>query len=67
MCIIGIGHLAIYIPQSLGGRDCTTRVYYIGLRGECMQEQRQKIVTAVYEARAIPEDHKGLLVLCLQL
>lgn len=57
----GMHHLCIHIPTSVGGDNVPSRVFYIGLRGEYMQAQRQQVVTAVYEARALPKDHKGEL------
>ncbi|XP_064383353.1 PITH domain-containing protein 1-like [Halichondria panicea] len=52
----GVTSLLMYIPSNLGAE--TTKIYYIGLRGEFAQAQRQGIVITSYEARPNPADHK---------
>jgi len=37
--------------------EVSTKVYYIGLKGDFMEAQRQEIVITAYEARANPADH----------
>ncbi len=68
----GVTSLLMYIPSNFGAE--TTKIYYIGLRGEfaqvgnhayiycdddvSLQAQRQGIVITSYEARPNPADHK---------
>lgn len=47
--------LTMYFPASHG--DETTRVYFIGFRGEYSKFTRDPVITA-YEAQANPADHK---------
>ncbi|GMT37147.1 hypothetical protein PFISCL1PPCAC_28444, partial [Pristionchus fissidentatus] len=54
-----LSHLTIHIDRNFGGD--TTKLYYLGLRGEYLGDFRQKVVIATYEARAIPKDHKGTI------
>ena len=49
--------LTLYFPTNVRG-DGATEVWFIGLRGEGTLNRRDMIVTAVYEARAMPQDHK---------
>ena len=42
----------------LRGEEKATEIMYVGLRGEAMGHNRDMIVTAVYETRAMKEDHK---------
>ncbi|GMS91536.1 hypothetical protein PENTCL1PPCAC_13711, partial [Pristionchus entomophagus] len=54
-----LSHLSIHIDRNFGGE--TTKMYFLGLRGEYLEDFRQKVVIATYEARAIPKDHKGTI------
>ena len=47
--------LSLHFPRSVGGDE--TKIYWIGLRGEFTQIQRDKIVLASYELAANPADH----------
>jgi len=49
-------HLTLYFPSNFGADQ--TKIFYIGLAGEFTKCDRVGVVNAVYEARAIPEDHK---------
>lgn len=53
-------HLSIHFPRNFGAES--TKIYYIGLRGEFTQVQRDGIVITAYEARANPADHKTNLL-----
>lgn len=43
----------------LRGEEMQTEISYVGLRGEASGHRRDMIVTAVYETRPMPEDHKA--------
>lgn len=51
----GVHSLYMYFPESFGGGQ--TEIHFIGLKGE-FTERRRQAVQAVYESRAMPEDHK---------
>ncbi|XP_076463351.1 PITH domain-containing protein 1-like [Babylonia areolata] len=56
-----VNHLSIHIPRNFGSAesaDASTRVYYIGLRGDFSEVNRQEVVICNYEASANPADHK---------
>ena len=51
-----IHHLSIHIPKSFGGDS--TKIYYIGLRGEYSEGYRHGVTICTYEARPNIADHK---------
>uniref|UniRef100_A0AAZ3P003 PITH domain-containing protein n=1 Tax=Oncorhynchus tshawytscha TaxID=74940 RepID=A0AAZ3P003_ONCTS len=51
-----VNHLSIHISRNFGTES--TRVYYIGLRGEYSQAHRHEVTICNYEASANPADHK---------
>ncbi|KAI8499220.1 PITH domain-containing protein 1 [Branchiostoma belcheri] len=51
-----VHHLSIYFPGNFGADS--TRVYYIGLRGEYTEMQRQEVMICNYELAPNPADHK---------
>lgn len=52
-----VNHLSLHFPASFGADS--TKVYYIGLKGDFTQVNRQEIVICNYEAAANPADHKA--------
>lgn len=52
-----VNHLSLHFPASFGADS--TKVYYIGLKGDFTQVNRQEIVICAYEAAANPADHKA--------
>lgn len=52
-------HLTLYFPGNFG--DDTTRIYYLGLRGDFFKQPHQGVIIATYEARANVADHKNVL------
>ncbi|XP_074642180.1 PITH domain-containing protein 1-like isoform X2 [Tubulanus polymorphus] len=55
-----VQHLTIHFPKNFGSE--TTKIYYIGLKGDFTQAQREGVVICNYEARANPADHKTNLM-----
>lgn len=53
-----LSHLTLHLKGTFE-EDQSAIVYYIGLRGEFMEPFRQEITLATYEARPVPQDHKG--------
>jgi len=49
-------HLSLHFPSNYGGD--TSKIYYIGLKGEWTAANRVGVVNAVYEARPMMQDHK---------
>lgn len=49
-------HLSIHISKNFGAD--TTKVFYIGLRGEWTEFRRHEVTICNYEASANPADHK---------
>ncbi|KAI1722854.1 PITH domain-containing protein [Ditylenchus destructor] len=54
-----VSSLTLYINANFGADS--TRIFYIGLRGEYERDFRDKVVIATYEARPVPDDHKAEL------
>ncbi|XP_062202032.1 uncharacterized protein LOC133904559 [Phragmites australis] len=52
----GVANLTLHFSDNFGGD--TTKIYYIGLRGEATQNKRDVVATIVYEVRPNPSDHK---------
>ncbi|XP_071052594.1 PITH domain-containing protein CG6153 [Onthophagus taurus] len=52
-------HLTIHFPTNFGAE--TSRVYYIGLRGDFTEAHRHGVTICTYEARANTSDHKNPL------
>ena len=48
-------HLSIHLPTNFG--EETTKVYYIGLKGDFMEAHRHGVTICSYESRANPSDH----------
>ncbi|RWS28629.1 hypothetical protein B4U80_05821 [Leptotrombidium deliense] len=51
-----VNHLSIYFPANFG--DESTKIYYIGLKGEFTPAQRDALLIANYELAPNPADHK---------
>ncbi|CAB1426341.1 unnamed protein product [Pleuronectes platessa] len=51
-----VNHLSIHISKNFGAES--TRIYYIGLRGEYSEAHRHEVTICNYEAAANPADHK---------
>ncbi|XP_044853937.1 PITH domain-containing protein 1 [Mauremys mutica] len=49
-------HLSIHISKNFGAE--TTKIFYIGLRGEWTEAYRHEVTICNYEASANPADHK---------
>ncbi|KAL0274147.1 UNVERIFIED_CONTAM: hypothetical protein PYX00_006640 [Menopon gallinae] len=54
-----VHHLSIHIPKNFGGES--TKVYYIGLRGEYSEGHRHGVTICTYEARPNIADHRTSL------
>jgi len=54
-----VNHLSIYFPDNHGNE--ATKIYYIGLKGDFTQAQRQTVLITNYELSANPADHKSKL------
>ncbi|KAL5674530.1 hypothetical protein ACJX0J_018836, partial [Zea mays] len=51
----GVANLTLHFSDNFGGD--TTKIYYIGLRGEATQNKRDVVATIVYEVMPNPSDH----------
>ncbi|XP_072169818.1 PITH domain-containing protein 1-like [Diadema setosum] len=51
-----VNHLSIHFSRNFGAD--TSKIYYIGLRGEFSEAQRQGVLLVSYEAMPNPKDHK---------
>uniref|UniRef100_A0A2D4NYS8 PITH domain-containing protein n=2 Tax=Micrurus surinamensis TaxID=129470 RepID=A0A2D4NYS8_MICSU len=49
-------HLSIHFSKNFGAD--TTKIFYIGLRGEWTEPHRHEVTICNYEAAANPADHK---------
>lgn len=54
-----VHHLSIYFPTNFG--EETTRIYWIGLRGEFSEAHHHGVTICTYESAANPSDHKNSL------
>ncbi|KAL5227755.1 hypothetical protein ABZP36_016020 [Zizania latifolia] len=57
----GVANLTLHFPDNFGGD--TTKIYYIGLRGEATQNKRDVAATIVYEIMPNPSDHNYIITL----
>lgn len=51
-----VHHLSIHISKNFGAE--TTKIFYIGLKGEWTEAHRHEVTICNYEASANPADHK---------
>ncbi|XP_048357169.1 PITH domain-containing protein 1 isoform X2 [Sphaerodactylus townsendi] len=51
-----VHHLSIHFSKNFGAE--TTKIFYIGLRGEWTEPHRHEVTICNYEAAANPSDHK---------
>ncbi|XP_049799431.1 PITH domain-containing protein GA19395 [Schistocerca nitens] len=54
-----VHHLTLHFPKNFGSE--TTKIYYIGLRGEYSEAHRHGVTICTYEARPNPADCKAEL------
>ncbi|ELU18875.1 hypothetical protein CAPTEDRAFT_20036 [Capitella teleta] len=52
-----VNSLSIYFPKNFG--EDTTKVYYIGLKGDFTEARKHEVTITNYEAWANPADHKA--------
>ncbi|XP_043573686.1 PITH domain-containing protein 1 isoform X1 [Chiloscyllium plagiosum] len=55
-----VHHLSIHITKNFGAE--TSKIYYVGLRGEWSEGHRHEVTLCTYEASANPMDHKVDLI-----
>lgn len=51
-----VGNITLHFPENFGAD--TTKIYYIGFKGEATQLKRDVVATIVYELMPNPSDHK---------
>lgn len=51
-----VEHLSIYFPNNFGSE--TSKVYFIGLKGDFQEVHRHGVTICTYEAKPNPSDHK---------
>lgn len=54
-----VSSLTVYISENYG--EETTKILYLGLRGECTNANTKAPVITLYEAAANPKDHKNMI------
>jgi hypothetical protein len=54
-----VHHLSIYFPKNFSNGEESTRIYYIGLKGEFSEAHHHGVTICNYEAWANPSDHKA--------
>ncbi|KAJ8935745.1 hypothetical protein NQ314_012671 [Rhamnusium bicolor] len=52
-----VHYLTLHFPSNFGAE--TTRIYYIGLKGEFSECHRHGVTICTYEARPMAEDHEN--------
>ncbi|KAG5897260.1 hypothetical protein JTB14_013161 [Gonioctena quinquepunctata] len=52
-----VHHLTLHFPTNFGAD--TTKIYYIGLKGEFSEGHYHGVTICTYESRPMPEDHKS--------
>lgn len=55
-----VNHLSLYFPSNFG--EDTTRLYYIGLRGEFSEAHHHGVTICTYESAANPSDHTNKIM-----
>lgn len=55
VCFNSVNHLSIYFPSNFG--EETSRLYYIGLRGEFSEAHHHGVTICTYESAANPAEH----------
>ncbi|XP_028128292.1 PITH domain-containing protein GA19395 [Diabrotica virgifera virgifera] len=54
-----VNHLTLHFPSNFGGES--TKIYYIGLKGEFFEAHHHGVTICTYEARPMAQDHKNPL------
>ncbi|XP_056631326.1 PITH domain-containing protein GA19395 [Diorhabda sublineata] len=54
-----VNHLTLHFPSNFGASS--TKIYYIGLKGEYFEAHHHGVTICTYEARPMPQDHKNPL------